>query len=255
VARVGPRGRRRRPDPEDAEDADLDEDEADEDPEETADEPSTSLEDLTSEADPNQFDQTFRDDDALLDIQGAFDPVAGSKQVIPRVAYTINYNFVWNPDRGRWEPDEGNDNAGANPASLIHVSFGTFPSIPGDGTATTVPFDAVQYDSLDGADLATNSIEFTEAGLYSIRAQVQFNSLDAQAEVTVEDAGNASPDALAKDITVSAGAQAITTATVFPRDSGETISLSVSQDSGFADVLDGTPSNTYLTVARIGPKP
>lgn len=64
----------------------------------------TSIADLTTEADPNRFDQTFTSDAASLNIEGEFDPVAGTKQVIPRVAYVISYQFVYNEERGRWEP-------------------------------------------------------------------------------------------------------------------------------------------------------
>jgi len=78
--------------------APAEDDEDDDEPQET------SVSDLTSEADPNQFDQTFTDSDAALTIQGAFDPVAGPKQVIPRLAYVINFNMVYNPERERWEP-------------------------------------------------------------------------------------------------------------------------------------------------------
>lgn len=78
--------------------------------------PDSSLQDLTQPADPTTFDQTFEDGDAALNISGRFDPVAGSKQVIPRIAYVLNFNLVWNPDRQRWEPqvkgrrrDDGDD--------------------------------------------------------------------------------------------------------------------------------------------------
>jgi hypothetical protein len=73
----------------------------------------TSLDDLTTEADPQQFDTTFIAGDARLNIEGAFDPVAGSRQVIPRIAYVINYNMVWNPDRQRWEPKKKEADVGA----------------------------------------------------------------------------------------------------------------------------------------------
>lgn len=99
-----------------------DEAEVDEEPE-----PPTSIEDLTSEADPETFDRTFTAGDANLTIQGRFDPVAGTKQVLPRVAYTINFNMVWNPDRGRWEPDEGNEGGGLGSpvaSGAISVSAG-----------------------------------------------------------------------------------------------------------------------------------
>jgi len=59
------------------------------------------------ETEPSRFDRTFLSSAADLTIQGDFDPAPGAKQVLPRLAYTINYNYVYNPDRGRWEPDEG----------------------------------------------------------------------------------------------------------------------------------------------------
>lgn len=88
-----------------------------------AEKPPTSIKDLTAEADPRSFDRSFTSDTANLTIQGDFDPVAGTKQVIPRVAYTLNFNFVYNPERDRWEPDEGND--------------GTLRSIENGGTLVT----------------------------------------------------------------------------------------------------------------------
>jgi len=74
--------------------------------------PPTSIEDLTQETQPERFDRTFLSSAADLTIQGEFDPAPGAKQVLPRVGYTINYNYVYNPERDRWEPDEGNGTAG-----------------------------------------------------------------------------------------------------------------------------------------------
>jgi hypothetical protein len=88
----------------------------------------TSVSDLTTEADPSTFDQTFTDADAALRIDGEFEPVAGPKQVIPRVAYVLNHNLVYNPERGRWEPQK----KGA-------VSGGTKPSL-----GTGLPFTITQ---------------------------------------------------------------------------------------------------------------
>jgi len=78
----------------------------DEAPAEDDEEADTSVSDLTTEADPATFDQTFTDDDASLRIDGEFEPVAGPKQVIPRVAYVLNYNLVYNEARERWEPQK-----------------------------------------------------------------------------------------------------------------------------------------------------
>lgn len=72
-------------------------------PEEEEEDTGTSVDDLTAEADPETFDQTFQDGDANLRIEGEFEPTAGSKQVIPRIAYVLNYNLVYNEERDRWE--------------------------------------------------------------------------------------------------------------------------------------------------------
>jgi len=82
------------------------------DTDEDDEEADTSVSDLTTEADPATFDQTFTDDDAALRIEGEFEPVAGPKQVIPRVAYVLNYNLVYNEARDRWEPQKKVSNAG-----------------------------------------------------------------------------------------------------------------------------------------------
>jgi len=106
--------------------------------------PPTSIEDLTQETDPNRFDRTFLSSAADLTIEGQFDPAAGPKQVLPRLAYTINYNYVYNPKRGRWEPDEGNESGAVlvedngtvvlDPAES--VNFGTDLDVTDDGDGT-----------------------------------------------------------------------------------------------------------------------
>jgi hypothetical protein len=66
----------------------------------------TSLDEFAIQSDPERFDRTFRSTGADLDIEGRFDPAPGVKQVLPRLAYTINFQMVWNEDRERWEPQK-----------------------------------------------------------------------------------------------------------------------------------------------------
>lgn len=104
----------------------------------------TSLDDLTTEADPNQFDRTFDAADANLTIAGGFDPVAGSRQVIPRIAYTINYNMIWNPSRGRWEPDTGNGSSG--PTVFASGDFDVLGADSGQSSSNGVTVDVSDAD-------------------------------------------------------------------------------------------------------------
>jgi hypothetical protein len=101
------------------------------------DETGTSVEDLTTTADPGTFDQTFTDDDAELRIQGEYEPVAGRKQVIPRIAYVLNYNLVYNETRERWEPQKKVSNAGGAGVEVIGVAEETVQ----DGTFMAVRTD------------------------------------------------------------------------------------------------------------------
>jgi len=109
-------------------DDESDESEADEDV--PAQIPSTSIQDLINPADAQQFDQTFSDADANLNIEGAFDPVAGDKQVIPRIAYVLNFNLLYNEQQERWEPqrssDTGNSIGGFGASTALSPSFGSF---------------------------------------------------------------------------------------------------------------------------------
>jgi len=126
--------------------------------------PPTSIEDLTQETDPNRFDRTFLSSAADLTIEGQFDPAAGPKQVLPRLAYTINYNYVYNPKRGRWEPDEGNESGAVlvedngtvilDPAEA--VNFGTDLDVTDDGDGT------VTVDSTAGGGGAAFSPGFPQ---------------------------------------------------------------------------------------------
>jgi len=111
-------------------DTDDESDESEADDDVPAQIPSTSIQDLINPADAQQFDQTFSDADANLNIEGAFDPVAGPKQVIPRVAYVLNFNLLYNEQQGRWEPqrssDTGNSIGGFGASTALSPSFGSF---------------------------------------------------------------------------------------------------------------------------------
>jgi len=118
------------------------------DTDEDDEEADTSVSDLTTEADPATFDQTFTDADADLRIEGEFEPVAGPKQVIPRVAYVLNYNLVYNEARDRWEPQKKVSNAGGGGLSeyvLVDtveetISSGEVDRVTISGFDQSVPF-------------------------------------------------------------------------------------------------------------------
>jgi len=72
------------------------------------DRPPTPEDIQVNAADVESFDQTFLAQSQNFKLEGQFSPAPFPLQVLPRVAYTINYNFIYNEDRGRWEADTGN---------------------------------------------------------------------------------------------------------------------------------------------------
>jgi len=154
-----------------------DESEADEDV--PAQIPSTSIQDLINPADAQQFDQTFSDADANLNIEGAFDPVAGPKQVIPRVAYVLNFNLLYNEQQERWEPqrsgDTGNSGAGAL-SGVSRITQTSSQSVP-VSTSTTLQFDTAESSSIGTVDLSSNSITIDQSGAYVLTGGSGYSNL------------------------------------------------------------------------------
>lgn len=63
----------------------------------------TSLQDLSTPAEPTQFDQTFQVDsnDISVSPDGNI-PIAKPWQGIPRAAVVFNLNYIYDADRGEW---------------------------------------------------------------------------------------------------------------------------------------------------------
>jgi len=132
------------------------------DTDEDDEEADTSVSDLTTEADPATFDQTFTDADADLRIEGEFEPVAGPKQVIPRVAYVLNYNLVYNEARDRWEPQKKVSNTGGGGLSeyeLVDTVDETISSGSVDRVTISGFDQSVPYITTAKVDAASTSVD------------------------------------------------------------------------------------------------
>lgn len=181
-----------------------------EEEEEQPEDPGTSIDDLANEADAETFDQTFTDQDVKLSLQGDFDAVAGSKQVIPRIAYTVNFQMVWNPDRQRWEPDEGNrgtlrailDGGTTETEDPVELDFGTDLDVTTSGSDPTIAtVDSAAgggggvkeiVDRTDNINATTTT--FVSTGLSDITLQIfPVVSFDSDPGVTVDNIGSTVP--------------------------------------------------------------
>jgi hypothetical protein len=214
----------------------------------------TSLDDLTTEADPQQFDRTFTAGGAPLRIQGAFDPVAGNKQVIPRVAYVLNYNLIYNESRDRWEPQKKSDVGGVTGAARAFQASGTNQSVPAAAT-TTVDLTASSFDSLDAVDLSNDEIvapadgTFLLAGLLTYLISGSGAEYDLNLEVngsTVAAARQAAPDTSQQIADLSAEATDVRTLS-----EGDAVSMTTDQDSGGTVSLNSGPDSVFLAVVQL----
>lgn len=144
-----------------------DEEGTDEDQAETAD---TSLDDLVSGADPQSFDSTFnvtRDDIPVA--TGSQFPVPRPWQGIPRLAFVVNLNYVWNETAEEWERDTGNRSGGGSRAfdtvELVDASTDPEPHDIAAPNSKTIfvntsgsPFDATMpTDPNDGDVVAVGN--------------------------------------------------------------------------------------------------
>jgi hypothetical protein len=137
--------------------------------------PATSLADLTTEADPQQFDQTFTAGDANLTIQGRFDPVAGSRQVIPRVAYVLNYNLVYNEARDRWEPKK---------KDRFQVrAFRTSNQTIAANSSDTITFQSTRGRDSDRVSTPTSGIQAPRDGQYVLASSIILDNVPDEADV------------------------------------------------------------------------
>jgi hypothetical protein len=221
--------------------------------------PQSSIEDLISPADVSTFDQTFTDESAELDIEGEYEPVAGTKQVIPRIAYVQAYQYVYNPDAERWEPQEGNESGGSgaggvNSASII-VKAGSAQSFPTSGTITAVTFDATEESGVGAPDLSANAIDITESGLYLITAQLALLGFDDGVDVDGGITVNGSRIAQISDVLSNApNTQNQTVITkVRPRQlsAGDSIGAELSIEETASLSVNNGASSTYLSAVRL----
>jgi len=215
--------------------------------------PSTSIQDLINPADAQQFDQTFSDADANLNIEGAFDPVAGPKQVIPRVAYVLNFNLLYNEQQERWEPqrsgDTGNSGAGAL-SGVSRITQTSSQSVP-NSTRTTLQFDTAESSSIGTVDLSSNSITATESGAHLLTAGSGYSTLpvDEIANTIIDVSGTSLANGSSSAAASSQNAFS-TVAITAELDAGDTVTVATVHSGNSTESTVGSPGNCFLALSR-----
>jgi len=234
-------------------DADDESDDSEADEDVPAQIPSTSIQDLINPADAQQFDQTFSDADANLSIEGAFDPVAGPKQVIPRVAYVLNFNLLYNEQQERWEPQRSGDTGNSGAGALSGVSRITQTSSQSvtEFSPTTVQFDTTESSSIGTVDLSSNSITIDESGAYVITAGSGYSALPTNSItntiINVSGTRIATGSQSADDAT---GNSFCTVAITAELDAGDTVTVTTIHGGNSTESTTGTASICYLAISR-----
>jgi len=216
--------------------------------------PSTSIQDLINPADAQQFDQTFSDADAALDIEGAFDPTAGAKQVIPRIAFVLNFNLVYNEAQERWEPDTGNE-GGVSGASARAAHSPTTPqSVPAD-TTVTVDLTSAQFEQGVTVDTASNQLEIQESGVYLLSAGITYLNVTAEGPVntiiTADSTSQSVGEVFVDTSRVSGTSPQCTTAGLVDLSAGDTVQLEAFHRTGGSRDLVNAGKQTRISAARV----
>lgn len=215
--------------------------------------PPTSLADLTTEADPQQFDRTFTAGGAPLRIQGAFDPVAGNKQVIPRVAYVLNYNLVYNESRDRWEPQKKGSGGAGQPA-VAKSSPSTAQTI-GSNSSIQVRLDAALADDRGAVNTASNEIQVSEAGGYVLVGSVGFQNVTAAGVVGTAVRVNGSLAAITEQETEGStdtdAKNRLTTTTVSRLEAGDAVTLRAACSDGATGDTVPADGQTHLATVQV----
>lgn len=245
MARIGPRLRRASvgPDPEPVV-GPLPDDEEEE--EEEPQEPTTSLDELQSEADAQQFDRTFLARSGDFRIEGQFSPAPFPLQVIPRVAYTINYNMVYNEERDRWEPDTGNDSGGGH----VRLFDDGAPTYSG-GQTTQVTFVDAEASAPFEASPGDDAITVPEDGDYILAAGIILgNAVDEQG-INVQIRRNGTQLFEGGNAEEADGDIAGNPGGVVALDEGDSITLTVAVTGANNVTGFGSPHTAYLTAGRL----
>jgi hypothetical protein len=254
VARVGPRGRRLETSVDTQDDDDEDRVEEIEARAEASQELRTSIDDLTTEADPERFDRTFTTADANLTIEGQFDPVAGPKQVIPRVAYTINYQMVYNEDRGRWEPQKKSSGVGGVGAGIFQDEGGQ-QTVPGDDSLTTVALSGVDFDTFSSVDVTGGSLTIGRDGVYTVEYSIQMSVFTSGGDVDSQVRRNGTTIAFDSLQPGSGDQPTLSNTRTLELNEGDVLTMNVNQDSGSDEQIFNDASNTRLTAIQTGVSP
>jgi len=233
-------------------DTDDESDDAD-DEESPAQIPASSIQDLVNPADAQQFDQTFSDADANLDIEGAFDPVAGDKQVIPRIAFVLNFNLVYNEQQERWEPDTGNEEGGgALQSTTLEKTSGQ--SLPVNNQPTTVTFQQTETDTLSGADLANNQITVPATGEYLLTGTILYTDIDDGADLDTRVQVNSSLETFNSSVAPqNSSGEGLSRALskVSALTAGDTVTLTAAAASTSSATVGGAPAFTHLSAVQL----
>jgi len=173
--------------------------------------------------------------------------------VIPRIAFVLNFNLVYNEAQERWEPDTGNESGGGALQSTT-LEKTTDQTLPGNNVQQTITFQQTATDSLAGADLSNNQITVPATGEYLLTATIAYLSFDPSADLDARITGNGSPVTIASATapsTSNASGLSSTMTKVDALSAGDTVGLSAAADRTNNATALGGPDFTHLSVTQL----
>lgn len=206
---------------------------------------------LIQEADPERFDRTFRATDKNFRIGGAINsPSPFPLQTLPRLAYVINYNVVYNEDRERWEPQKKSSPEGKTVGGS-HYFLGSNQTIPGNDTNTLVQIDSVDVDTLEAVELDNNKVQILEDGTYYVESHALLLAFNGSGDFDVIPKKNDERLIFTQVSMSGDGAPDTGVGRVVEALQGDTISLTVQQDSGSSFNLADGAFASYISIHQV----
>lgn len=224
------------------------------DAEELFGEEAPTAEQITSEADPEHFDRTFLGKQENFVLRGdVTSPAPFPLQVIPRVAYTINYNFVWDDSEEAWVPQNPFSGGGGVAGTESFKVAANNQTVGDGGEFIDWSFDDFDdhHDSGNNFNLSTNNYEVPADGIYYFSLNCGFSTFPTGNSVAC------SIRIRGVDLLSINGHQAddqnpkMTCSTVSELSAGDTIAAFIFQNSGSGQALDDENEVTHFEGFRI----
>jgi len=221
--------------------------------EEEDDEPRRTIEELRTTGDPEEVDRMPVFGPKDIPVRAGEWPIGYPLQGVPRIAVTLNLNYIYDESRDEWVRDTGNRTGGGSDIRHSRVVQTGTQTVSFSSTAV-IDYDFKSTDPSGDFDLSSNTYTVGEDGVYSIRAVVTVTNPDGDTDYRADIVRNGTT--LIKSQFVPAEINEETqmrTEVDIVLNQGDTLQIEF-VNGGLGDVtIGGSAEENYFTATRYGP--